>query len=244
MIKILIVITLVFAIFVTGAIDPAYAYPNSLSTIVDKHQDPHFSQHKGDSYSSHSAMQVNKHINNLFSGGIGGTVSAVAETSMAVSAAISAATSLSVAATSGAGITSGLAAAGSVVGGGMAAGPAVLAVGPAYLGVKIMNETLFKDQPELSEKERDARTAARTATNIGAGAGLAGDGAITVASGAAIMSTLAGIGSVVGGGAIAGATVIVFAPLTAAALAGYGAYEVYKFFGRDNGSIAQINETK
>src|SRR4028118_1991210 len=92
------------------------------------------------------------------------TVKAVAETGAAVGAAASAATGLTVAATSGAGITSGLAAAGGVVGGGMAAAPAVLAAGPAYAGAKIMNETLFKDQLDLSVKEREARAAARTAT--------------------------------------------------------------------------------
>jgi hypothetical protein len=122
------------------------------------------------------------------------TVKAVAESGAAVGAAVSAATGLSVAATSGAGITSGLAAAGGVVGGGMAAAPAVLAAGPAYAGAKIMNETLFKEQPDLSEEERDARAAARTATNIGAAAGVAGAGLVTVAggaSGAAIMGTLA-----------------------------------------------------
>ena len=48
------------------------------------------------------------------------TMRAVAETGAAAGAAVSAATGLSVAATSGAGITSGLAAAGGVVGGGMA----------------------------------------------------------------------------------------------------------------------------
>jgi len=73
----------------------------------------------------------------------------VIKSGTALGAGVSAATGLTVAATSGAGITSGLAAAGSVVGGGMAMGPAVLAAGPAYAGAKIINETLFKDQPEL-----------------------------------------------------------------------------------------------
>ncbi|MEI6427189.1 MAG: hypothetical protein WCO45_02195 [Pseudanabaena sp. ELA607] len=127
----------------------------------------------------------------------------VLKSGTAAGAAVSAATGLTVAATSGAGITSGLAAAGGIVGGGMAMGPAVLAAGPAYAGAKIINDTLFKDQPELSSEERDARSAARTATGIGAAAGVAGAGVITVAggaSGAAIMGTLASIGSVVGGG--------------------------------------------
>jgi hypothetical protein len=113
----------------------------------------------------------------------------------------------------------------------MAVGPAVLAAGPAYLGAKIMNETLFKDQPDLSEEENGARAAARTATNIGAAAGIAGAGIATVAggaSGAAIMGTLAGIGGVVGGGAIAGTAIVAAAPVAAAAAIGYG---VYKLFG-------------
>lgn len=159
------------------------------------------------------------------------TAKAVIDTGAAGGAAVSAATGLSVAATSGAGITSGLAAAGSIVGGGMAAGPAVLAAGPAYAGAKIINSTFFKDEAELSEKERDAREIARTATNIAAGAGVAGASAVTVAagaSGAAIMSTLAGIGGVVGGGAIAGTAIVAITPVAAAGAIGYG---VYKLFG-------------
>ncbi|WP_198648234.1 RNA polymerase subunit sigma-24 [Cyanothece sp. BG0011] len=155
----------------------------------------------------------------------------VIKSGTAASAAVSAATGLSVAATSGAGITSGLAAAGSVVGGGMAAGPAVLAVGPAYAGAKIFNETLFKDNNKLSSKERDARSAARIATKVGAAAGVGGAATITVAggaSGAAIMSTLAGIGGAVGGGAIAGTAIVAASPVVAAGAIGYG---IYKLFG-------------
>ncbi|MDM3854273.1 MAG: hypothetical protein PT120_04980 [Aphanizomenon gracile PMC649.10] len=158
-------------------------------------------------------------------------IQSVGETGIAVGAAIGTATGLTVAATSGAGIASGLAAAGGIVGGGMAAGPAVFAGGPAYAGAKILNETLFKEEPGLSDKECNARSAARTATNIGAAAGVAGAGAVTVvagASGAAIMSTLAGIGGVVGGGAIAGTAIVAAAPVVAAGAIGYG---IYKLFG-------------
>jgi hypothetical protein len=159
----------------------------------------------------------------------------VIKSGTALGAGVSAATGLTVAATSGAGITSGLAAAGSVVGGGMAMGPAVLAAGPAYAGAKIINETLFKDQPELPSEERGARAAARTATGIGSVAGVAGAGAITVAggaSGAAIMSTLAGIGGVVGGGAIAGTAIVALAPVAVAGAIGFG---IYKLFGGKGG---------
>ena len=157
----------------------------------------------------------------------------VIKTGTAAGAAVSAATGLTVAATSGAGITSGLAAAGSVVGGGLAMGPAVLAAGPAYAGAKIINETLFKDQSELPSEERSARAAARTATGIGAVAGVAGAGAITVAGGA-IMSTLAGIGGVVGGGAIAGTAIVALAPVAAAGAIGYGIYKLFGGKGSDH----------
>ena len=163
----------------------------------------------------------------------------VIKTGTAAGAAFSAATGLTVAATSGAGITSGLAAAGSVVGGGMAMGPAVLAAGPAYAGAKIINETLFKDQPELPSEERGARAAARTATGLGAAAGVAGAGAMTVAggaSGAAIMSTLASIGGVVGGGAIAGTAIVALAPVAAAGAIGYGIYKLFSGKGSDHKS--------
>jgi hypothetical protein len=94
-----------------------------------------------------------------------------------------------------------------------------------------MNETLFKDDPNLESEERDARSAARIATGIGATAGVAGAGVVTIAggaSGAAIMGALAGIGSVVGGGAIAGTAVVALAPIAIAGSIGWG---VYKLFG-------------
>src|SRR5687767_13732077 len=87
----------------------------------------------------------------------------VGESAAAASAAVSAATGLTVAATSGAGITSGLAAAGSVVGGGMAMGPAVLAGGPAYIATQALNCTVFRNEVGLSPAEARARAAARTA---------------------------------------------------------------------------------
>lgn len=147
----------------------------------------------------------------------------------AIAAGASAAGGVSVAATSGAGIASGLAAAGGI--GGMAAAPAVIAAGPAAISTKVINETIFKDEKNISKKERKARSAARTATGVGAAVGVVGAGAATVAggaSGAAIMSTLAGVGSVVGGGAIAGTAVVAAAPAVAAVGIGYG---IYKLFG-------------
>lgn len=155
---------------------------------------------------------------------------AIGATAVAGSAAVSAATGVSVAATSGAGIASGLAAAGSI--GGMAAGPAALAVAPAYLGTKAINSLMFDtDEKNLSTQEKEARNVGQTATGVGAVIGVAGAGAATVAggaSGAAIMGTLASVGGLVGGGAIAGTAVIATAPVAIAGGIGYG---IYKIFG-------------
>lgn len=150
---------------------------------------------------------------------------------LAGGAAVATATSLSVAATSGAGIASGLAAAGSIVGGGMAAGPMAIAAGPAFLAVKTINNTLFRKSPGQTKKEAFARTAARLGTGGGAIAGIAAGGAAVVAggsSGAAIMGTLAAVGSVVGGGALAGTAVLAAAPIAVAGAVGFG---IYRFFG-------------
>lgn len=154
----------------------------------------------------------------------------VGKTVVAIGAAVASATGLTVAATSGAGIASGLAAAGGIVGGGMAVGPAVLAGGPAYLAAQGFNNTVFKKEEGLTESEGSARTAARTATNVGAAAGVLGTGAAVVAggtSGAAIMGTLATVGGVVGGGAIAGTVVLVAAPMAVAGAAGYAIYKLW-----------------
>jgi hypothetical protein len=156
---------------------------------------------------------------------------AIGKTVVGAGAAVSAATGLTVAATSGAGITSGLAAAGGLVGGGMATGPVVLAAAPAYLASTGLNNTVFKDDLDLCEQEREARSAARKGTTVGAVTGMIGVGTVTVAggaSGAAIMGTLASVGSVVGGGAIAGTVVLAVAPMVAAAVVGFG---IYKWFG-------------
>lgn len=153
----------------------------------------------------------------------------VAATGAAAGAAVASATSLTVAATSGAGITSALAAAGGL--GGMAAAPAVLAGGPAYLATQGLNKSIFRHEEGLSTTESSARSAARTGTKLGAAAGVVGTGAAVVAggsSGAAIMGTLATIGGAVGGGAIAGTAILVAAPAAMAAAAGYG---IYKLFG-------------
>lgn len=154
----------------------------------------------------------------------------IAKTALGVGSAVSSATGLSVAATSGAGITSGLAAAGGVVGGGMAAGPAVFAAAPTYYGAKALNKLAFKDKALDSDEEKSAKKAARIATQIGVPVGLASTSAVVTAggaSGAAIMGTLATMGSFVGGGAIAGVGVATVIPLIIVGTCGLTAYRVF-----------------
>ncbi len=149
---------------------------------------------------------------------------------LAGGSAVAAATSLTVAATSGAGIATGLAAAGSVVGGGMAVGPMAIAAGPTYFAVKTINQTLFSEAPHLHPQEAAARKKARAGTKVGGTMGIAAAGATVIAGGAsgpAIMGTLATVGSLVGGGAVAGTFVVIAAPMAAALAAGFGAYRLF-----------------
>lgn len=151
-------------------------------------------------------------------------------TVVAGSAAVASATTIGAAATSGAGITSALEGAGGVIGGGMALGPSALAAGPTYLGAKAINKTFFSEQSSDDKTERVAKKVAQVGTNVGGVIGIAGTGAAVVsggASGAAIMSTLAGVGSLVGGGAIAGTAVLAAAPIAVAGGVGYGVYRLF-----------------
>jgi len=124
---------------------------------------------------------------------------------------------------SGAGIMSALASAGATVGGGAAVGPAVIGAAPALVAVGI-TQIALRDDETLPEHERAARRDGRLASAAGAaGATVAGVSAISAAgataglSAAGITSGLAAIGATVGGGMVAGTTVVVAAPAVAAA---------------------------
>lgn len=130
---------------------------------------------------------------------------------------------------SGAGIMSALATAGGTVGG-AASGPAVLATLPAAVSVGVTHLAL-RDDETLPDDERAARRDGRWASVAGAGGAMAGGvGAISAAgsvgglSAAGITSGLAAIGGTVGGGMLAGTTVVVAAPAVAAAAVGTGVY--------------------
>lgn len=142
-----------------------------------------------------------------------------------------------VAGLSGSGIMSGLAGIGGVVGGGTVVGIGVLGgVGGAGMS-SLLNSTVFKDDTNVPEEERDARSVARKATYGGALAATAGGiatvGAVGTTAGfsaAGITSGLAAVGGMVGGGMAAGATIVAAAPVAAAAVVGYGAYKLWKLF--------------
>lgn len=135
---------------------------------------------------------------------------------------------------SGAGIMSGLATAGSVVGGSAAMGPAILGAAPALLSIAI-TEAALRDDESLPDDERAARRDGRTASLIGAGAstvgGVAAIGAAGTAgvSAAGITSGLAAIGATVGGGMAAGTVLVVAAPAVVAAGLGAGVFALSKW---------------
>ena len=96
-----------------------------------------------------------------------------------------------VAGLSGSGIMSGLATTGGVVGGGAVAGIGVLGgVGGAGMA-SVLNNTVFKDDPNVPSEERKARSVARKSTYGGAAVATAGGIAAVSAAG-----TTAGQGSV------------------------------------------------
>lgn len=138
-----------------------------------------------------------------------------------------------VAGLSGAGVMSGLATIGGIVGGGAVAGLGVIAAAPAVVTTAAVHRSL-KDDEALPEDERSARGTGRKAAVGGSILGLAGSITAVSATGTAglsaagITSGLAGIGSVVGGGMVAGVAVTVALPAVAALAAGFGAYRLFR----------------
>lgn len=132
---------------------------------------------------------------------------------------------------SGPGIMSGLAAYGAVVGGGAVAGMVMLSAAPGLTSVAIINRALREDD-DLPDTERAARTAGRAGSAIGALAGSAGGVAAVSALGvpglsaAGISSGLAAIGSTVSGGMAAGTMCVIASPAVAAAVFGYLIYRL------------------
>ena len=126
-----------------------------------------------------------------------------------------------------AGVTSGLAAIGASLAGGVIA----VAAAPAVVTTAIACLALDSSDEHLPERERQARLAAKLGTGLGGAAGTAA----TVAA-VSMMGTTAGIGTVAGvtsglaavGGTLAGGVAVAAAaPLVVAGLIGYA---VYKFF--------------
>ena len=139
----------------------------------------------------------------------------------------------SVSGLSGSGIMSGLAAVTGSTVGGIATIAGAGGVGMATL----MNNTVLKDDENLSYEEREARTAGRVATYTGAAAATAGGvatisaaGSVAGLSAAGITSGLAAIGGTVGGGMAAGTAIVAAAPVAAAAAVGYSVYKAFKWF--------------
>jgi hypothetical protein len=156
------------------------------------------------------------------------TSGAAAATSLGATAGVVSAVG-SVAGVSGAGVMSGLATAGSLVGGGAAMGPLVLALGPAALSIGAVQLGLRGDKT-LPKVENRARRDGRVASVAGAAAASAGGMAAIAAAGTTglsavgITSELAAIGTAVGGGMVAGTVAVAAAPAVVAGAVGMGAY--------------------
>lgn len=135
--------------------------------------------------------------------------------------------------TSGAGIMSGLAAAGALVGGGAVAGIAVFGAIPAVVGTAVIHCFTLVDDNNLPATERRARMAGRVGAIGGGVGGLIGTGwAIGILglpgfSAAGISSGLATAGSLVGGGMAAGTGLAIAAPVIGVA---FGAYFFYRLW--------------
>ena len=159
---------------------------------------------------------------------------AVAGTTVAATTGIVGAVG-AVAGVSGPGIMSALGSVGGLVGGGAATGPAVLGALPAAASVRITHHVL-RDDESLPNDDRQARRDGRIASIAGAGASTVGGVAVISAAGttglsaAGITSGLAAIGTTVGGGMVAGTTIVVAAPAVAAAGLGLGVFLVSKRF--------------
>lgn len=137
---------------------------------------------------------------------------------------------------SGPGVMSGLASVGGLVGGGAVAGVGVLGGIPSAAMASLVNQTVLKDNSALEKNERDSRAIGRVASYVSAGVGTVGGigaisafGSVAGLSGAGISSGLASIGSIIGGGMVAGTVIVTAAPVVLAAAGGYGTYRLVKF---------------
>lgn len=134
---------------------------------------------------------------------------------------------------SGAGLMSGLATVGAMVGGGAVAGVVVLGATPAILGTALVAGHTFSDDRHLPGEERRARTAGRLGAVAGGAAGIGtvgwAIGALGVPglSAAGVTSGLAAIGGGVGGGMAVGVTLAIALPTIGVML---GAYLFYKLW--------------
>lgn len=130
---------------------------------------------------------------------------------------------------SGAAVMKGLAN-GAIIGKGVAAGAATTGLISGIGGATLINNTLLRDDGNLSEGERNARSAGRAGSYAGAAIGAAVTyGAISAAGSAAgISSTLTAIGGTICGGMALGAVTVVAAPAAIAMAAGVTVYGIVK----------------
>jgi hypothetical protein len=114
----------------------------------------------------------------------------------------------------------------------------------------LVNRTLLAPNENQSEEEADARKAGRTATTVAVPIGttaaviaIGAAGAPGAVGAAAITSGLAGIGSLVGGGMLAGVGLTVAAPAVVTVAAGYGVYKLAQNNADVRDAIVMVSDT-
>ena len=155
---------------------------------------------------------------------LGGQASAGVGIWTAVSSTVAAvASGKVVGATGAAGIMKAFAWAGSAVGGGAVTGIGVVGGAGGALGSFVANKTIFADSPWDGDDQRTRKQGSRAGTQVGAAVATAASvGAVVAgaapgtAGAAAITSGLAYVGSLVGGGMLAGSATVIAAPMLAA----------------------------
>lgn len=141
---------------------------------------------------------------------------------------------------SGPGVMSALRRSGELVDGGVVAGLYLLGLVPASAGVACVFFAT-KDKPHLTERERRARSVARVVAIIAAAATglveiqmLSSLGTVKGLSASGIASGLAQVGSLSGGGMVAGSGLLVAAPALVVGTVGWLAYQLaLRYFAED-----------
>jgi hypothetical protein len=208
----LVVLILIVSITLTGIMKPAYADSINSEFTSNNQQ----MENSTDEQDANNLLEHVKDAVNALKGITAGVAGLTGSTGLS----------------GGAAIMTRLAAAGTVVGGGVVAGIGALGMAPEIVVEEVMNRTILRDDDRLPPKERQAREVGRNmanlAGNVSAAGTIAAAGSVIGLSGSGITSGLAAIGALIGGGMSAGIVLTVAAPSVAAIAVGCGFYQFWQ----------------